>query len=758
MKSLTMAILSVCCISVKSQQTVWTDVRTLQIRGRAFDVDELGSWADRLPAKAEGVVRGPVWSLSRDSAGMYVDFITDSRNITLNTTYVNNPGTMYHFSASGINGLDLFQWDAPNSTWRWVGTTKNQADRTEIQPILNRPETPSVQHKYRLHFPLYNGVLKLSIGTDKGATISPAPVQYEQPPVIWYGTSITQGGVVSRPGFAFTNNIMRNIGREIFNFGFSGNCLMEIDVAQYLVTVKPTPALFIIDCEWNMNPQMVAERTIPLVNFIRAKLPNTPIVLVEGTPGGDAWINSASIARQSSMWSTLREQYDILLKNTSQLHYVTGPGLYEKAGGPAVNPTVAGTHPSDLGQASMTDFYTKYLPTILKNNDVNKTVGEANTKLGKVKETTELERRYHNEILLEMVEATSIPISATTTYYNVESTVGVMGRAFNGTERWYNRLPLSAKQAVPEGVYNAAVRSAGMSVHFVTNSSSVAVNFTFQDKVVPRWDMPDTAASGLDLYRYDPSGKAFRSVRCATSWPSSTPVVIDENLPVGSAERYVLYLPVLNEVTKLSIGVDSGSVFEVDTDFNTVDSITAYGKKPILWLGTGTEQGFAVSRPGNVFTSILSRNLQRYVLNFGFETAKMDVSVAGYAAQIDADLIVIDCLADMTPEEISEQTSPYVKYLRAHGHPTTPILLVAGTVYGDYWLNPGPNTDKRDALQQQFESLSHSDPNVHVFLNEHNQLFSSDWMVNPTVGGADPSDLGHREMAKFYTAFLPQFF
>ena len=42
-------------------------------------------------------------------------------------------------------------------------------------------------------------------------------------PIVWYGTSIAQGGVVTRPGMAFTNIIARNLGREVLNFGFSGN-------------------------------------------------------------------------------------------------------------------------------------------------------------------------------------------------------------------------------------------------------------------------------------------------------------------------------------------------------------------------------------------------------------------------------------------------------------------------------------------------------------------------------------------------------
>ena len=76
----------------------------------------------------------------------------------------------------------------------------------------------------------------------------------------------------------FTNWISRNIQREIYNFGFSGNGIMEINVANYLTTIDAS--VFIIDCLPNMNATLVTNRTIPLVDYIREKHPTTPIILV----------------------------------------------------------------------------------------------------------------------------------------------------------------------------------------------------------------------------------------------------------------------------------------------------------------------------------------------------------------------------------------------------------------------------------------------------------------------------------------------
>eukprot|EP01059_Diplonema_ambulator_P007927 TRINITY_DN17459_c4_g1_i1.p1 TRINITY_DN17459_c4_g1~~TRINITY_DN17459_c4_g1_i1.p1 ORF type:complete len:777 (+),score=73.58 TRINITY_DN17459_c4_g1_i1:301-2331(+) len=675
---------------------------------------------------------------------------------------------MWHFPSTGVSGMDLFQWDAGNATWRWVATTTNQTVQNEVQK-LGVPVTDNSVKRYRLHFPLYNGIQQLFIGTDDGSIIKPADVQYTAPPIVWYGTSITQGGVVSRPGFAFTNNIMRTINREIFNYGFSGNCLMEIDVVQYLVTIKPAPGLFVVDCEWNMSPDQVTNNTVPLVNYIRSNLPDTPILLVEMTTAGDAWISSPSAAYQSAMRSTLKAQYDILKPTTPDLYYVTGDQLYEEAG-EYLNPTVGGVHPTDLGQRSMTSFYTNYLPTILKGEGGNMDrKGTFKGPKGRIAAATKeqmeshkatVEAGFRSELRQSEVKGT---LGDQVDWYSVEDGIGVMGRAFNATERFYNRLPAAAQGVVRDEVYGLSLMSTGMSVPFITNSSSISINFTLVNPVVPLWHMPDSGVSGGDLYRYDTTSKTYRNVKCVQSWAGPdgegpTVVVLEPGLPTNESGKYLFYLPLRNEVGSLQIGVDQGSFFRVDPDYDTGSSVVAFGKKPVVWYGTSIDQGGVASRPGNTYTNILSRNLGRMVLNFGFAgNGEMEVSVASFLTEIDAALIVIDCLPNMNPSSITNNTAPLVNYFRQNGHPTTPILLVAGTIYGDYWLDPTPNTAKRQALKTQFDKLSPTDPNLHLFLNEHNELFAGDWFTNPTVGGTHPSDLGHREIAEFYTGYLPQF-
>ena len=62
----------------------------------------------------------------------------------------------------------------------------------------------------------------------------------------------------------------------VINLGFSGHGIMEPEVA-----APPCGAgsvVYVIDCLPNMSEQLVRERTVPLVQTLRAARPTTPIV------------------------------------------------------------------------------------------------------------------------------------------------------------------------------------------------------------------------------------------------------------------------------------------------------------------------------------------------------------------------------------------------------------------------------------------------------------------------------------------------
>ena len=196
-------------VGESGSETQWYDVRLLDVEGRAWT--DTKAFYDRLPAKAEGVVRDAVWNLSRQSAGLCARFVTDATTIQARWTLTSPNLAMPHMPATGVSGLDLYV--KHEGHWRWlaVGQPREQSSRASLVNGL-----PPGEREYMLYLPLYNGVSSVELGLPRGTKLMKAdsyPAAYRKPLLI-YGTSITQGGCASRPGMVHTAILGRRLDRK----------------------------------------------------------------------------------------------------------------------------------------------------------------------------------------------------------------------------------------------------------------------------------------------------------------------------------------------------------------------------------------------------------------------------------------------------------------------------------------------------------------------------------------------------------------
>ena len=328
---------------------LWYDIRELGVEGRGWDESHTKTPYDRLPGKAEGVVRAPVWSLSQDSAGMLVRFRTNAGQIAAHWTLRKNNLAMAHMPATGVSGLDLYVRDAAGQL-RWVAVGQPRVAPTNKQTLLANldPEW----REFWMYLPLYNGVQSVYLGIPADAQLALAeawPVEHASP-VLFYGTSITQGGCASRPGMAHPAILGRRLNRPIINLGFSGNGIMEPEVARLLAEIKT--GVYVIDCLPNMDGKQVSERVEPLVKTLRAAHPETPIVLVEDRTYTNAHLVKSSRQRNAESRAALKAAYERMISaGVEKLYYVPGETLLAADG----EGTVDGSHPTDLGFVQQAD-------------------------------------------------------------------------------------------------------------------------------------------------------------------------------------------------------------------------------------------------------------------------------------------------------------------------------------------------------------------------------------------------------------------
>ena len=228
---------------------------------------------DRLPVSYKEIVREPVWNLSKSSAGMSIRFLSNSSSISVKWIILNNL-KMSHMAETGIKGVDLYFKN--NDNWQYINTGRPDGIKNESTLINNMSEE---MREFKIFLPLYDGVINIEVGIDSNSVIE-KPLKNRNKSIIFYGTSITQGGCASRPGMAHTNIISRKLDLDCINFGFSGNGRMEQPIAKLISESKPL--FYVIECMPNMiNKENVTNKTIPLVNTIRENNPEAPIVFVE---------------------------------------------------------------------------------------------------------------------------------------------------------------------------------------------------------------------------------------------------------------------------------------------------------------------------------------------------------------------------------------------------------------------------------------------------------------------------------------------
>ena len=339
----------------------WRNVREWGVEGRGWPESQTAHYFDRLPARAEGMVREPVWNLSRHATGMCVGFRTDAPVIAARWTLRLNrpPGTMLNMAPIASSGLDLYAQapDGAGTGWRWVGVGR-PAPYPACEAVLAEGLAPG-SRAYLLYLPLFDGVDTLEIGVPEMAAFGGVPPR-EDRPIAFYGTSIVHGASASRAGMTHAAILGRRLEQPVLNLGFSGNGKMEPEVAALLAELDPS--IYVVDCLPNMSAQEVAARAVPLVRTLRATHAQTPIVLVEDRTNAAAPLRPSIGEGHTARRAALQDAFQTMRsEGVANLHYVPGEPLLGDDG----EATIDGSHPTDLGFVRMADALEPVLRSLL---------------------------------------------------------------------------------------------------------------------------------------------------------------------------------------------------------------------------------------------------------------------------------------------------------------------------------------------------------------------------------------------------------
>ena len=205
---------------------------------------------------------------------------------------------------------------------------------------------------FTLFLPLYSGVKNLVIGIEADASLEKPRPQKIADPILFYGSSITQGCAAATPGSTYSALLCRHLDAPQLNLGFSSSAHGEAAMAELIASLKMSA--FVMDYDYNAsNVKELEERHYAFYKIIRDRQPQLPIIILSGP-------RNQKDARARDFRNAIKATYDRAVREgDSKVWFVDGASYYDDV--PWKFTTVDLTHPTDLGFYLM---YSKILPVL----------------------------------------------------------------------------------------------------------------------------------------------------------------------------------------------------------------------------------------------------------------------------------------------------------------------------------------------------------------------------------------------------------
>ncbi len=305
----------------------------------------------RMPQEEAAKVSEKVVRMHTHTAGGRIRFITSSPYIAIKADC--DITRMTHFPLTATGGFDLYGQFSEGD--RYMGTfipAYEVEHKWQSVVDLENPE----ERVFTIHFPLYAQVRSLQIGLQEGSVLKEAPDYKIEKPIVFYGSSITQGAAASRPGMNYENILSRRLNCNHLNLGFSGSARGEKEIAEYISKLEMSA--FVLDYDHNSSVEQLGQRHEPFFRIIRKAQPDLPVVIL---PRPRYHLKTEDKVRRDFIYNTY-----LRAKNSGDqnVYFIGGEKLMELAQGEG---SVDYIHPTDLGYYSMAAAIEPVLKDILYN-------------------------------------------------------------------------------------------------------------------------------------------------------------------------------------------------------------------------------------------------------------------------------------------------------------------------------------------------------------------------------------------------------
>lgn len=330
------------------------NVLMYDIEGAPFVIEGVYKDGDKFIRMPEEVAKSTsegVFELNKHSAGGNVRFTADCTSMAFRVEF-STVGRIPNMAMTGSAGFDIYE--KIDGKWRYSRTFVPPMDvEFEFESVLNF--CPG-KREYQINFPLYSGLKKFEIGFTSDVKIEKPGERKIKKPVVFYGSSITQGGCASRPGMSYEAILARRFDFNYINLGFSGSAHGEQSVAQYIASLDMSA--FVLDYDHNaFSPEELKQTHEPFFKTVREKHPELPIIMMSRPK---YYLSEEEKERRSVVEETYK---NAVAKGDKNVYFLDGRQLTKQAEG---EETCDNCHPNDLGFMCMADAVSDVFKKIIK--------------------------------------------------------------------------------------------------------------------------------------------------------------------------------------------------------------------------------------------------------------------------------------------------------------------------------------------------------------------------------------------------------
>ena len=199
----------------------------------------------------------------------------------------------------------------------------------------------------------------MEILLDEDAQILP-PTEYRySKPILYYGSSITEGGISCNLSNAYNAIISRHLDVDYINLGFSGNAKGEIAIADYINTLDFS--IFVYDYDHNApTVEHLRDTHEKFFKRIREKHPNVPVIMLTRPYANYGYDEQARK-------EVIKHTYENALKNGDKnVYFIDGEDYFKDFADKELC-FIDTIHPNDLGFHKMAQVIEPLIKRILES-------------------------------------------------------------------------------------------------------------------------------------------------------------------------------------------------------------------------------------------------------------------------------------------------------------------------------------------------------------------------------------------------------